>query len=90
MQGWRGHAHSVEVWRDGELAGGLYGVRSGRVFSGESMFSRYTDASKAALAHLVSRCPVLGIELLDCQMPSPHLRSLGSRPLPRRAFLEFL
>jgi leucyl/phenylalanyl-tRNA---protein transferase len=86
----RGHAHSIEVWRGGELAGGLYGVRSGRVFSGESMFSRHPDASKVALAHLVGRCPELGIGLIDCQMPSAHLRSLGSRPLPRREFLAFL
>jgi leucyl/phenylalanyl-tRNA---protein transferase len=86
----RCHAHSIEVWRGGELAGGLYGVRSGRVFSGESMFSRYGDASKVALAHLVRRCPELGIGLIDCQMPSAHLRSLGSRPLPRLEFLAFL
>jgi leucyl/phenylalanyl-tRNA---protein transferase len=86
----QGHAHSIEVWRGGELAGGLYGVRCGRVFSGESMFSRHADASKVALAHLVDRCPALGIELIDCQMPSAHLRSLGSRPLPRREYLSFL
>lgn len=86
----RGRAHSVEAWAGGELAGGLYGVRSGRVFSGESMFSRRDDASKAALAWLADWCPVAGIELIDCQMPSAHLRSLGSRPLPRSQYLEFL
>lgn len=85
-----GHAHSIEVWRDGELAGGLYGVRTGRVFSGESMFSRRNDASKVALTHLVSRCGSRGIELIDCQLPSAHLRSLGSRAIPRREFLARL
>jgi leucyl/phenylalanyl-tRNA---protein transferase len=85
-----GLAHSVETWVGEELVGGLYGVRSGRVFSGESMFSRRDDASKVALAWLVERCPERGIELIDCQMPSAHLRSLGSRPIPRAQFLEFL
>lgn len=86
-----GHAHSVEVRnRDGALVGGLYGVRRGKVFCGESMFSRETDASKVALATLVSRGPESGIEVLDCQMPSPHLRSLGSRGIPRRRFVELL
>lgn len=86
----QGAALSVEVWQDGELAGGLYGVRTGRVFCGESMFSRRDNASKVALAWLVQRCGERGIELIDCQMPSPHLRSLGSRPLPRHAFQRFL
>lgn len=85
-----GLAHSVEAWVGSELMGGLYGVRTGRVFSGESMFSRRDDASKSALAWLVEQCPALGIELIDCQMPSPHLRSLGSRGLPRAQFTEFL
>jgi leucyl/phenylalanyl-tRNA--protein transferase len=85
-----GHAHSFEVWHQGQLAGGLYGVRVGRVFSGESMFSARVDASKVALAHLASRCPSLGIRLIDCQMPSAHLRSLGSRALPRSEFLGWL
>jgi leucyl/phenylalanyl-tRNA--protein transferase len=86
----RGVASSIEVWQDGELAGGLYGVRSGPVFCGESMFSRRANASKAALAWLAGRCPERGILLIDCQMPSPHLRSLGSRPLPRHEFLAIL
>lgn len=86
----RGLAHSVEVWAGEELVGGLYGVRSGRVFSGESMFSRRDDASKAALAWLADWCPAAGIEVIDCQMPSSHLRSLGSGPIPRAQFLEFL
>jgi len=85
-----GLAHSIEVWWDQELAGGLYGVRSGRVFSGESMFSRRDDASKVALVWLAQHCPERGIELIDCQMPSAHLRRMGSRPLPRRQFLSFL
>ncbi|MEJ0100563.1 MAG: leucyl/phenylalanyl-tRNA--protein transferase [Pseudomonadota bacterium] len=86
----QGVAHSIEVWAGDELAGGLYGVASSRVFCGESMFSHRDDASKVALAWLAARCPERGIDLIDCQMPSPHLRSLGSRPLPRREFLEIL
>lgn len=85
-----GHAHSVEVWCGEELAGGLYGVRSGRVFCGESMFSRRDDASKVALAWVARTAAGRGIELIDCQMPSGHLRSLGSRAMPRGQFLEFL
>lgn len=85
-----GRAHSIETWEGDELVGGLYGVRSGRVFSGESMFSHRDDASKAALAWLVDCCPRLGIVLIDCQMPSAHLRSLGSRPMRRSQFVEFL
>ncbi len=85
-----GHAHSIEVWRGEALVGGLYGVRSGRVFSGESMYSLESNASKAALSWLAAHCADRGIELIDCQMPSAHLRSLGSRPLPRRGFLAFL
>jgi leucyl/phenylalanyl-tRNA---protein transferase len=74
----RGHAHSVECWADGHLVGGLYGVRLGRAFFGESMFSRARDASKAALAHLVARLKEGGFELLDCQFMTPHLASLGA------------
>jgi leucyl/phenylalanyl-tRNA--protein transferase len=86
----RGVAHSIETRLDGQLVGGLYGVRMGRVFCGESMFARRSDASKVALAHLVGQCVARGIELIDCQMPSAHLRSLGSRPMPRREFVDFL
>lgn len=86
----QGIAHSIEVWAGDELAGGLYGVRCGRVFCGESMFSLRTDASKVALAWLAAHALENGIALIDCQMASAHLRSLGSRPLPRRQFLEFL
>ena len=86
----RGLAHSYEIWSGEALVGGLYGVQLGGVFFGESMFSRQPDASKAALAGLVKRCSDEGIELIDCQLPSAHLRSLGSRPIPRRQFLAFL
>jgi leucyl/phenylalanyl-tRNA--protein transferase len=85
-----GVAHSYEIWHGDTLAGGLYGVRLGAVFFGESMFSRQADASKAALAGLVGRSRELGIELIDCQLPSAHLRSLGSRPIPRSEFLATL
>ena len=85
-----GRAHSIETWAGEELVGGLYGVQSGRVFSGESMFSRRDDASKAALSWLVEHSAALGIDLIDCQMPSAHLRALGSQAMPRARFLEFL
>ena len=81
-----GFAHSVEVSHEGELIGGLYGVRLGGVFFGESMFSHARDGSKVALAHLVQRCPDNGIALIDCQMPSAHLASLGARPVARAQF----
>jgi len=83
-----GHAHSVEAWSNGELAGGLYGVALGRMFFGESMFSRQSDASKVALAHLVWRLERWGFELIDCQMSTTHLASLGAREIPRREFLD--
>jgi len=73
-----GHAHSVECWEDGELVGGLYGVKLGRAFFGESMFSSRPDASKVALAWLVARLRVGGFSLLDCQFMTDHLRSLGA------------
>ena len=82
----QGHAHSVEVCLDGALVGGLYGVQLGRVFFGESMFSRERDASKVALARLAERAVVAGAQLIDCQLPTPHLRTLGSRPMPRLEF----
>jgi leucyl/phenylalanyl-tRNA--protein transferase len=82
----RGRAHSVEVRLNGVLAGGLYGVLLGRVFFGESMFSRERDASKVALAWLSRQAVVAGLQLIDCQLPTPHLRSLGSKPMPRREF----
>ncbi len=81
-----GVAHSVETWIDGELAGGLYGVALGRMFYGESMFSRARDASKIALVHLVWQLSRWGFGLIDCQMSTPHLASLGAREIPRTAF----
>jgi leucyl/phenylalanyl-tRNA--protein transferase len=86
----RGFAHSYETWQAGRLVGGLYGVQLGRVFFGESMFSRESDASKAALAGLVDHCLAQSIELIDCQLPSAHLRSLGSQPMSRAQFLGYL
>lgn len=85
-----GVAHSVEVWDGKELVGGLYGVALGRVFFGESMFSRATDASKVAIVHLVRQLQRWGFPLLDCQVFNPHLASLGAQPLPRREFLALL
>jgi leucyl/phenylalanyl-tRNA--protein transferase len=82
-----GLALSVETWRDGELVGGLYGVALGRVFFGESMFARARDASKVALARLVDECRARGVDLIDCQMATSHLASLGSRLIPRREFV---
>jgi leucyl/phenylalanyl-tRNA--protein transferase len=83
-----GYAHSFETWRDGDLVGGLYGVAIGRMFFGESMFSRATDASKVALVALVSHLKERGFPLIDCQMKTPLLASLGGREIPRRAFLR--
>ena len=86
----RGFAHSVEAWAESELAGGLYGVAIGRMFFGESMFSRRTDASKVALVGLVRQLERWGFEMIDCQVASPHLASLGARTIPRREFLQHL
>ena len=85
-----GLAHSAEVWRDGELVGGLYGVAIGRAFFGESMFSRASDASKVALAHLVRCSSAWGFALIDCQVYTPHLASLGAVEIPRAEFLQRL
>src|SRR5713101_3727782 len=85
-----GYAHSVETWIDGDLAGGLYGVAIGRVFFGESMFSRSRDASKIALAALVGHLKSAGFGLIDCQMRTRHLESLGARAIPRRRFSRLL
>lgn len=82
-----GFAHSIEVWRAGELIGGLYGVQLGGVFFGESMFSAATNGSKFALEYLCRTRREGTVELLDCQFATPHLRSLGSEPLARAAFL---
>jgi len=85
-----GHAHSIEVWDGDELAGGLYGVKLGRAFFGESMFSRRSDASKVALAWLVARLKTGGYTLLDCQFMTPHLASLGAVSISRRAYVSLL
>jgi leucyl/phenylalanyl-tRNA--protein transferase len=86
----RGHAHSVEVWEGSELVGGLYGVTIGGFFGGESMFRRRTDASKAAVSHLVERLRGCGFALLDAQVPTPHLASLGAISIPRAVYLRKL
>lgn len=85
-----GHAHSVEAWRDGELVGGLYGVSLKAAFFGESMFSRVTDASKVALAHLVARLRAGGYRLLDTQFVTGHLETFGVEEVPREQFHERL
>ena len=85
-----GHAHSIEVWKDDELVGGVYGVKLGRAFFGESMFSRRTDASKVALAWLVARLKVGNFALLDCQFMTEHLASLGAISIPRETYVALL
>ncbi len=85
-----GYAHSVEVWSGSELVGGLYGVALGGVFFGESMFSRATDASKVALARVVGQLTTWGYSLIDCQVGSAHLFSLGAEEIPRQEFLAAL
>ena len=84
-----GHAHSVEVWTGDELVGGLYGVKLGRAFFGESMFSRATDASKVALAWLVARLKAGNFSLLDCQFMTDHLASLGAVSVPGRLMWRY-
>ncbi|HEY5713473.1 MAG TPA: leucyl/phenylalanyl-tRNA--protein transferase, partial [Allosphingosinicella sp.] len=85
-----GRAHSVEIWQDGELAGGLYGVRLGAAFFGESMVSLRPSASKVALAWLVARLIVGGFRLLDCQFITPHLKSLGAVEIDQKDYLALL
>ena len=85
-----GHAHSIEVWHGSDLVGGLYGVKLGRAFFGESMFSRMTDASKTALAWLVARMKTGGYILLDCQFMTAHLASLGATTVSRKAYVALL
>ncbi|EZP83650.1 Leucyl/phenylalanyl-tRNA--protein transferase [Novosphingobium resinovorum] len=85
-----GHAHSIEVWREGELVGGLYGVGFDRVFCGESMFSRVSDSSKVALCWLVAALRRGGITLLDCQFMTSHLASLGAVEMPQKTYLALL
>jgi leucyl/phenylalanyl-tRNA--protein transferase len=86
----RGHAHSIEAWQDGQLVGGLYGVKLGGAFFGESMFSRANNASKVALAHLVARLHIGRFRLLDCQFITDHLKSLGAIEVSRDDYVALL
>lgn len=85
-----GFAHSAEAWRDGKLVGGLYGIALGRVFYGESMFARETDASKVAFAAIVEKLTRDGFQLIDCQQETKHLASFGAHPIPRKEFTQRL
>lgn len=85
-----GVAHSVEVYWENELVGGLYGLALGKIFHGESMFHKKTDASKVGFITLVNRLTSCGFALIDCQVPTPHLESLGAMQIPRTEFLELL
>jgi leucyl/phenylalanyl-tRNA--protein transferase len=85
-----GHAHSAEVWQNGELVGGLYGIRMNRVFFGESMFSTVSNASKYAFICYVQQLQQEGVELIDCQVYTEHLESLGARMIPRPEFLRLI
>ena len=82
-----GYAHSIEVWQGEELVGGLYGVQVGKVFCGESMFSKVSNASKIALVHLAKN---FGLSLIDCQIPSDHLRKMGAELIPQEEYLSVL
>lgn len=85
-----GYAHSVEAYQNGELVGGLYGVLVGKVFCGESMFAKVSDASKVAFATLVERLRSEGFAFIDCQVPTNHLKSLGAKEVSREEFLDRL
>lgn len=85
-----GYAHSVEVWSDNQLVGGLYGVAIGKVFFGESMFSRVSNASKVAFASAMGALDMIGFELVDCQVQTQHLQSLGAQEIARQHFLDLL
>ena len=86
----QGYAHSVEVWENEDLVGGLYGISLGRCFFGESMFHKVTDASKVALWHLVDLLKTLGINLIDVQQETDHLRSMGAKTIIRKDFIHLL
>jgi leucyl/phenylalanyl-tRNA---protein transferase len=86
----RGFAHSAEAWQDGQLVGGMYGIRIGNVFFGESMFSRETNASKFAFIRFVQHLQKSGVQLVDCQVYTPHVESLGARLIPRIYFVHLL
>ena len=85
-----GYAHSAETWRDGKLVGGLYGIRLGKIFFGESMFSRETNASKFAFINYAKQLQKENVQLIDCQLYTKHLESLGARMIPRQQFIETL
>jgi leucyl/phenylalanyl-tRNA--protein transferase len=85
-----GYAHSAEVWSDGELVGGLYGIRMGKVFFGESMFSKTSNASKYAFISYVEQLKKQGVLLIDCQVHTAHLESLGAEMIPRKTFTNLL
>ena len=85
-----GYAHSAEAWHNGELAGGLYGVKLGKIFFGESMFSKESNASKFAFINWVQLLKEEGVELVDCQVHTNHLESMGARMIPRERFMEIL
>lgn len=85
-----GHAHSVEVWQDGQLSGGLYGISLGPMFFGESMFALRDNASKVALLALARQLEAWGFRLIDCQMPTPHLARMGAAPMARSTFKHWL
>jgi leucyl/phenylalanyl-tRNA--protein transferase len=85
-----GYAHCAEAWQDGALAGGCYGILLGKAFFGESMFSRRPNASKAAFLTFARTLFAGGLQFIDCQIPTPHLISLGGREMSRQEFLKFL
>lgn len=85
-----GFAHSAEVWQKGQLVGGLYGIKLGRIFFGESMFSKFSNASKYAFVSFVKLLKEEGIQLIDCQIYTEHLESLGARMITREEFLSIL
>ena len=85
-----GFAHSAEVWQDDELVGGLYGIRMGNMFFGESMFSKQTNASKYAFIKYVQQLQSEGVQLIDCQVYTEHLESLGAEMIPRKEFIDML
>jgi len=85
-----GFAHSAEAWLNGELVGGLYGIRMGKVFFGESMFSKISNSSKFAFIKYVQQLQEEGVELIDCQVYTSHLESLGARMIPRETFIRLL
>lgn len=86
----QGHAHSYEVWKDNQLVGGLYGVDLGHIFCGESMFSAVSNASKVALITLAEELRAKRYTMIDCQVPTDHLKSMGAQIVPRKEFMTFL